>query len=132
MRAALAAEAERGEQVLVVRQEALHDEPRAELERVQHFLGLDPLDLAGRVPPDNTSFPQGPRPELAAEDVFWMNAIAGRTIRAGGYERRTAPRRPLAVLRSLVRLPFWAAWNLPDLRRITSGSITRYLWRWVR
>ena len=85
--------------------EDVRSHPGTVLAEVQAFLGLDPADLSA--PPSNTSFPTGPRPELAPVDVFWMNRIAGRAIRRAGYRLRPSGASPLAVLRSALALPGW-------------------------
>ncbi|MHC5022666.1 MAG: sulfotransferase family protein [Planctomycetota bacterium] len=132
IRAALEAQRSCPRQVLLVEFSDVQDDPARVLDGVQRFFGLSPVALAARVPADNTSFPDQPRPALRGEDVFWMNRVAGRTIGAAGWSRRPAPREPLRILVSILRLPFWGLWNLFSLRRIVRGSILAYLWRWYR
>lgn len=132
MISALAAQRHLPEQTHVVAHEDLREHPADVLAGVQRFLGLEVQPLADRVPPVNTSFPKGDRPELGADDVFWMNRIAGRTMRAAGYSLRPTPKRPRPILRSILMLPIWAVWNLLSMRRIVDGSIIAYFWRWLR
>lgn len=120
------------ERTHMVSHEALRERPDEVLAGVQQFLSLEVQPLAARVPPVNTSFPEGERPALRAEDIFWMNLIAGRTIRASGFERRSTPRGLWPILRSFLVLPMWAARNMLSMRRIVGGSLIAYCWRWIR
>jgi hypothetical protein len=126
------------DRVLIVRFDELTRSPATQLDRVQRFLGLEPVDLAGRVPPDNTSFPAeaagdgAARPALRGEDVFWMSTIAGRDIHAFGAAPPRVSREPLRVIGSMLTLPAWALRNLRSMRGVTSGSIWSYLGRWWR
>jgi len=132
MRAATGAVARRPDRMLLVRFEDLRADPHATLERVQRFLGLRVVNLAEAVPPDNTSFPGGRRPDLHAEDIFWMNRIAGSAIRAHGYSLRRTPFGPLRIAWSSIRLPWWAVRNYLSLRSRVAGSTFGYLLRWLR
>ena len=99
---------------------------------MQRFFGLAPVDLASRMPPDNTSFPAGPRPELRGDDVFWMNFFCKRLLREVNFEVKRTPLAPHWVLYSILRLPVWAFQNLVPLHRTVKMPFWRYLWRWVR
>lgn len=99
--------------------------PDRVLDEVQAFLGLAPASLT--VPPSNSSFPQGARPDLDPIDVFWMNRIAGREIRRAGYAVRPSGAGPAAVARSLLGLPAW----LGTVYGHKTLSL-RYLIRWLR
>ena len=106
---------------------------RAVLERVQRFFML-PVedDLAERVPPDNSSFRAGKRPELKSEDIFWMNLLTGKEIAASGFERRKIPFQPLRIIGSCILLPFWSLVKVYRLNRNTDGSLTEYVWKYLR
>jgi len=132
MRAAKRAKAARPTQVEIVCFEELRGDPAGVLDRVQRFFGLTKVELADAIPPDNTSFPEGKRPELAPEDLFWMNRLAGATVRACGFSVRPAGWHPARIAWSIVRLPFWAVRNFFSLRRRISGSTLAYLARWWR
>lgn len=131
-RVATAAATRHASRAMVVRFDELQSDPGATLERVQRFLNLRVTDLAGRVPPDNTSFPGAARPQLQAEDVFWMNWLAARAIREHGYPLRGTPVRPLRIAWSFARLPWWAVRNYLSLRSRVAGSTIGYLFRWMR
>ncbi len=132
MRSALAAQAHHGEQILFVEHERIKSDANAVLDEVQRFFQFEPMDLASRVPPDNTSFPNQKRPELKPADVFWMNLICGRVMARAGYVRRRVPFDPLGIAWSILRLPLWGIGCLLTLRRIVDGSLTTYIMRWFR
>lgn len=132
MRAALAAREAHPDRVHLVAFEDVRRDTERVLDGVQGFLGLDAANLAERVPPDNTSFPREKRPELRADDVFWMNRVAGREIAAAGFPAVTGRRGFGRVLWSFVRLPVWGLYNFFSLRRRVKGSFLKYLWRWLR
>jgi len=131
LRAAREAAERHGDRVLSVEFNDLRSDPGSTLDRVQAFFGLRRVDLANAVPPDNTSFPAGSRPALRGEDYFWLHLVAGSAMRDAGYARKKGPSEPLRVVWSFLRLPIWAAVNLIELRGRTSGSLVRYLARWV-
>ncbi len=110
----------------------LRADPHATLGRIQEFFGLAPVNLADAVPPDNTSFPSGLRPALQPEDIFWMNRIAGRTMRRHEYAITPTPFAAARILWSLLRLPWWAIRNYLNLRSRVSGSTATYLLHWFR
>lgn len=119
------------EQVMLVSFDDLRNRPVEVLNSVQHFFGLDPVYLE---PPreTNTSFPDFRRPELAPDDIFWMNLVNSRHIATSGVPRRSVPVAPWRIARSALLLPVWGIRNVVDMRRLTAGSLTRYLWRWWR
>ncbi len=119
------------ENTLVVQTEKLPTSEAQVLERVQQFLQVPVEDLAGRVGRDNSSIPEGQRPQLEDADVYWMNRIAGTTMRRHGYPMQPTPDRPSAVTRSLMRLPWWAMDNALAMRRRVRSSYLGYLWRWL-
>lgn len=120
------------DQTLTIPFEDVRREPEAVLERVQRFFELPVVrGLSERVPPDNTSFPAGKRPELRADDIHWMNRLAAREIVAFGEALRPAPREPGRVLASYARLPLWGVRNAISMRRVISGSPWAYLRRWL-
>jgi hypothetical protein len=130
MRAAQAAVKRHPDRTLLVRFEDITRDPAGQLARVQTFLGLERAAVTDRIPPDNTSFPQGHRPELTDADLFWMRALAGRDVRACGQALRR-PRFGWPVLWSILTAPVWAVRNAIDMRRIIAGPSWRYLWRWL-
>ena len=132
MQAAEAAVGRYPEHTLLVRFDELKSDPQTVLDNVQRFWGLDPVDLASRVPPWNTSFPSGRRPDLGGEDLFWMNLLNRRLMRRCHFDLRRVPFRPRRIIGSFLAIPLWAARNLVILHRQTAGSVWRYLWRWVR
>ena len=120
------------DRVLLVTQEDVSHRSSEVLDRVQRFFGLAVHDLSNAVPPDNTSFVRGARPELRSDDIFWMNLIAGRDLAAAGYERGPVGGGLGRIAWSVIRLPWWAVHNLVVMRRFVRGSVAGYLLRWVR
>jgi len=120
------------DRVHLVRFEELTKDPNGQLRDVQAFLGLEVVpELADRVPPDNTSFPDGRKPVLHGEDIFWMNRVAGRDIERYGATRLRS-RHPLSIIGSTIQLPFWLVRNLIEFRKRVAGSPWQYLRRWLR
>jgi hypothetical protein len=136
MRSALAAQEHYPDHVLLVNHERVKESSTQVLDEVQQFFGLEPVDLASRMPRVNSSFsedvPSQPRPSLRADDVFWMNRIAGRIMARAGYKQRKAPLQPLPILWSILRLPIWGINCAWILSRKVEGSFTRYFLRWFR
>lgn len=120
------------DRVHLVRFEDIESNPEKVVRDVEHFLGLSPLDLSSKVPPDNTSFPKEPRPFLRSEDTFWMNLVARKEMKKHGYPMRPTPIAPLAVVGSILGLPFWGIRNVISLRENVSGSLWRYIKQWLR
>lgn len=132
MHTATEAAARHAARTLLVRFDDLQRDAPGTLERVQRFLGLPVEPIADRVPPDNTSFPRGIRPELMPEDLFWMRLIAGRAMRRHGWAPRATPLAPVRIAWSILRLPWWAICNYLDLRTRVGGSTLGYLYHWLR
>lgn len=135
MKAAIGVAKHDPDRALMIEHNDLRSDPAAQLERVRSFFELPPPALPGTIPMANSSFPDGTRPELRADDIFWMNRIAGRLLIQAGYRRQPTPRNAAAVAFicwSILRLPLWAILNLFSLKRRTSGSIFVYLRRWLK
>lgn len=130
MRAAWGAAEKYPQQTHVVYFEDMICNEHEVLTATQNFLGLHHADIAGSVPPDNTSFPSGLRPELNAADIFWINLIARREIKAMGIPFKQSNGNPLAILWSFVSLPWWSIRNLIAFSR-SSNSTFKYLLRWI-
>lgn len=129
MRAARRAEREHPGSVLLVWPDRQDEE--ALLRDVCAHFGIDPAGFAAGVGRTNSSFSSADRPELAPEDVFWINRVAGREIRKAGFALRRTPWSPLRVLRSLIDVPFW----MVRVRRQMSAdaaSPVAHLWKWIR
>jgi len=110
----------------------LRTDPHGVMLRAQEFLGLAPASIADKVPPENSSFPGGVRPELAPIDVFWMNVIAGGVMRRFGFERRPAKAGFASIAASALMLPVWAVRNLIALFRRSGSGAGRYVLRWLK
>ncbi len=117
-------------QVLLVQFSDLLEKPEETLLKVQHFFSLTPCKLADKVPPDNTSFPGGRRPELGGDDLFWMRVMAAKEMRELGAPSRPVPREPARIIISILRLPAWGIRNLWSMRR-RANSPLNYLFRWL-
>jgi hypothetical protein len=100
----------------------------AALEKAQRFFGLEAS--APVPPPTNSSFPEGESPSLDAEDLFWMNTIAGWEIQVLGYEMRNSDISSLDVARSAARVPRWGGRALSMLWAQSSAPI-QYVAQWL-
>ena len=118
-----------GRTLLVSTDEVAADEAGV-LDRVQAFLGLSPHPLADVR--SNSSFPDGERPVLAPEDVFWMNALAGRSIGRLGAETQPARAGVGDVARSLGSLPGWGVRTAKKFYKSQGSGAVEYLRRWLR
>jgi hypothetical protein len=132
LRAARRAARLRPSQTLLVDLAEIRAGEAAVLDRVQRFLGLQPAAVAGSLPPDNTSFPEGGNPELQPEDLFWINLLCGRGMREMSVARRPVGFAPWRLLLSVLELPLWTFWKLRDLHRRGAGRTLKYVWRWLR
>ncbi len=126
------------ERVLSVSLEELRENEAQALERVQRHLGLEPVELAGRVPPDNSSAQtQGgvskvvPSRHLSAGERFWLNVFAKQQMKALGIVPEPAGLAASAPW-YIVTLPFWALRNAAHYRRLIRGSLLRYAMRYLR
>ena len=132
VRAAAQAQARYPERSLVVWTREIRRTPDEVLQRVQAFLGLPPY----AAPSDavNSSFPSGSRPSLAPADVFWMNALARKEMRALGVEPHPSNARALDVVKSLAGGVGWAGRVGQKFYRTQGGAAgaVRYLRRWLR
>lgn len=133
MRAALNLKSRCPEQVMLVQLEDIRRRPEQVLYKVQEFLRLEPDPaLMGLPEGENTSFRGGARPQLPGAEIFWVNLIARREIRAGSFEPREPTRGTfLGVVRSILALPIWAVRAYANIKRRTQSSTVRYLWRWL-
>lgn len=119
-----------GDRVLVIDSSVLRQRPGELLASIQSFLGVALHELAPALA-ENSSFRNGQRPALGAQDVFWMNVVAGRIMRRNGYRIERIPRRTARILVSLLTVPISLAFVVFGLRRSVPGSYRDYLWRWL-
>ncbi|MEL7003618.1 MAG: sulfotransferase [Bacteroidota bacterium] len=118
-------------QTLLVFTHEMKQNPSDTLLKVQDFLSLTPIaDLAIRVPPDNSSFPNGQRPSLNSIDLFWINCIAFKEISEFKFITQRSDAKPLEILKSILGLPIWSVWASWHLYRSTQGSPVKYLLHW--
>lgn len=121
------------QQTLLIRTEDLKKDAQSVLNKVQNFLLLEiNKNLATKIPRDNSSFPEQEKPFLKAEDIFWMNLIAGREIRQFNFDLQSIPFKPLNILVSILKLPYWGIWTFFHLWNKTEGSVTKYLLHWLK
>jgi hypothetical protein len=110
------------------------DELRADeagtLRRVQEHLGLDPVDLAGKVKPDNSSMTDG-AVELDAGELWWINRLAGKEIKRLGFPYRPVPFSP-KVLAHVSRAPLWSVRYLRYMNKTIHGSLFVHVMRYLR
>lgn len=132
IRSILRAEHQHSAAVLRIDFRRMKEDEANVLKEVQRHFGLEVEEIWGKVAADNTSFPEGIRPELTGADIFWMNLIAGRAMRIAGYDK-TQSGWPLGeILMSIVRLPIWGVAVIKHMGKVTGGSPIRYLTRWLK
>jgi hypothetical protein len=118
------------DRTLLVSTDEVAADAGAVLGRVQAHFGLQPVPLAAAR--SNSSFPAGERPVLAPEDVFWLHAIAGATMRELGIEQRPSEAGALGVSRSVAALPGWSLRTAKKFYRGQGAGAFQYLRRWLR
>jgi Sulfotransferase family len=114
------------ERTLLVRTEDLRDRPGEVLAGVQSFLELPEVDLFG-TEGVNSSFREGERRALRGTDVFWMNLVAGRAMRRGGYESRKEKPGVAAAAVSIAIAPLSlaaTAVRIPSMVPSLGGAVT--------
>jgi hypothetical protein len=119
------------ERTLAVRTEELRTGPRATLDRIQAFLGVDWSELPVDLAPLNSSFPPGVRPEPRADDLVWLRLVAGRVLRRHGYRPPETRREPVRVLASFLTAPVVLLVTGARLPFGVRGSFADYLARWL-
>ncbi len=133
LNAALAAVSRHSERVLLVKFEDTRSNPVRVMDQIQEFLSIERQPVGAENAKVNSSFTSNVKPALTTAEVFWVNVLAGSRPAQLGYERRPTP---LAfrgdVIWSCLTLPFWAVYNLFDLRKRTNASLFSYLANWVR
>jgi hypothetical protein len=115
----------------LVRTENLREHPARTLAGLQSFLELPEADLAG-TEGANSSFREGEPRALRATDVFWMNLVAGRALRASGYEPREARPGVVAAAVSIALAPLSLAATAVRIPRMVPGSFVAYALGWRR
>lgn len=124
-----------GSRMMLVYTHDLSLEPEHTLGGIQAFLGLPVEDIL--LPPRNTSFPTGKRAQLQADDVFWMNLVAGKEIKM----HVDTPLTPtsdnstsnfIATLRSFFTIPLWGIRTALHMRKMLGSSTFTYLRHWIR
>ena len=128
IRRALAAYPDR---TLLVRNEDLKDRTVETLAGIQAFLELSEADLTGSAGA-NSSFREGEERALSATDVFWMNLVAGRAMRACGYEQRPAKPGIAPAAASIALAPLSLAATAVRIPRMVPGSFVAYTRGWRR
>lgn len=69
--------------------------------------------------------------ELGSDDIFWMNLIAGAELKKHRIALRKARLDILRIGISMIRIPAWVFNVLMIMRKQVSGSVFRYLYRWI-
>lgn len=133
IKAAEKAIASHSQQTLLVTTKELKTNPQLVLNKTQEFLRLEVYpNLADKVPQDNSSFEQAKKPSLQAEDIFWLNLLAGKRIARSNFALKSTPFEPLRIIWSILKLPYWGIWSFVHLRSKTEGSVKQYLWHWIK
>ena len=121
------------EQMLLISTEEIKTNPQSVLNKTQKFLLLKVCqDLATKIPQDNSSFSEVEKPSLQAEDIFWLNLIAGKHIAQSNLTLQPIPFQPLRIVWSILKLPYWGIWSFFHLANKTEGSVKLYLWHWIK
>jgi len=116
------------DRTLLVTLQEIKSDSRKALEEVQKFFGVE--TLAPVPAPSNSSFPGEQSPSLDSEDLFWMNAVAARDIRALGYQTRKSDISVAEAVRSLAHVPPWAGRALSTLWSQSTNPI-QYVAQWL-
>lgn len=132
-RSARAAASKHGDKLKVVWLESTKSAKPEVVRDVAAFFGIDNPDFflapAETSSATNTSFERGERPELGAQDRFWLNVIAKKEMRLHGIEIERAGFAPFAVLGSLCLLPVRAFQTWRIMSKRVDGSLARYFKR---
>ncbi len=119
-----------GDRALLVDYHDVKNQPQRVLERVQEFLGIPNKPIL--LPAVNSSFPSGVRTSLRADDIFWMNFVAGREIRQMGFELKRNHGNIYEVAMSFAQVPGWIVNVLLLMQKQVAGGLFSYLLRWLR
>lgn len=117
---------------LMVSFEEMTDASAESMARIQSFFELPEENIAQRVPPDNSSFPDGARPTLKPVDIWWMNLVARHWIEDLGYTRRRSGFPLLGILGSLFTLVPWGLRSYRAIARTQHASTLSYILNWIR
>jgi hypothetical protein len=130
-RQALLLQSQRPGRVLRVTLDDLREDEAGVLDGVQRHFGLDPIDMAGKVAPDNSSTAGGGVAELDTGEIWWINRLAGSLIPQLGFECREDGS-PATAARYAATWPAWGVRNLSRYRGQIEGSLLKYAWRYLR
>lgn len=78
----------------------------------------------------NSSFPEGDVPDLSAADIFWMNMVAGSSMKKLGFTRRKYVLAVGDICQSFAVLPIWAFTTILFLSRKKSYGF-KYVLNWL-
>ena len=124
------------DRVLRVTLDDLRRDEAGTLDRVQRHLGLDPVPLAGRVAPDNSSTGEAvggiESLDLTAGERFWLARLAGREAAELGFDLPTTGGGAAGAIGHAVTLPAWGLRNLARYRRGVRGSVFKHAMRYLR
>ncbi|HUF84255.1 MAG TPA: sulfotransferase [Acidimicrobiia bacterium] len=130
LRHALAVVGQLGDAALLVRNEELDADAPAVMERIQRFLGIEPVELVSPRPRrpsgrTTTSF-AGARPELEPAESEWCRRVAGDEASAAGYELPRRSSGMAAMAREGATLVPWAVRNGLETRRRFGVPMVEY------
>ncbi len=128
--------AEFPQQCLRVSLDDLRDDESATMRQVQEHLGLPVVELAGRVPPDNSSTHASnadePAATLSPGELWWLQRLAGTDIRTNGFDIPRAKRGLMGSVGPAVTALPWLSRNALRLRRSVRGSLFAHAMRYLR
>jgi len=117
--------------IMIVDLNDIQKSPEEVVRRVLSFLEVPEPELAISLSQINSSVIHTPHAQLNAEDIFWMNLVAGGLIHRLGYMRSAVPIAPIRIMLSIVSVPVWALRMLFMLRGRFSGSALSYILHWL-
>lgn len=109
----------------------IKEQPENVLEKIQLFLGVQPCKELNTAEP-NTSFPDRKRPSLSSDDIFWMNLLSYKEIRALGFETRQTDYEWFKIVRSFLRIPLWVFHVTWNMRLEVEGGLFAFLKSWTK
>src|SRR5262249_53419034 len=120
------------DRILVIRTSDLRERSEVAVADAQRFLGVPVCELPVGLPPLNSSFAGGRRPEPSGDEVFWTNVVARDAMLRNGFLPRRTPIAPSQLFTSFLELPVSLAISCARLPWKTRGSRRDYLSLWLR
>jgi hypothetical protein len=117
------------ERTLVVSIEEIKKSPDREIDKIYSFFEIEGERFV--LPPHNSSFPEGDKPTLNSEDLFFINLFSGDSAKKMGYKLKERPNIDSEILKSFARAPKWAK-NVLSNMKSRSESPYQYIYNWAK